>query len=57
MNVEKTYKIEIQGKLFTFTEEQAKELFNALKNAFKEVDTISLQPSQSVEAGLPAGDS
>lgn len=24
---------------------------------FTEVDAISLQPSQSVEAGLPAGDS
>ena len=28
MNVEKTYKIEIQGRLFTFTEEQAKEWAN-----------------------------
>lgn len=57
MNVEKTYKLEIQGIPFTFTEEQAKELFTALKNAFKEVDTISLQPSQPSEAGLPSGDS
>jgi len=57
MNVEKTYKLEIQGRFFTFTEEQAKELFAALKNAFKEVDTISLQPSQSSEAGLSSEDS
>ena len=55
MTVEKTYKLEIQGRPFTLSESEAKELFNSLKNAFKEVDVIASQPNESSQA--PVGES
>lgn len=53
MTVEKTYKIEIQGKKFALAESEAKDLYNALNDAFKQVDTAVSQPSQ--DSQLPSG--
>ena len=53
MTVEKTYKVEIQNRLFTLSESEAKDLYNALNDAFKQVDTTVSQPSQASQ--LPSG--
>ena len=55
MVIEKTYKLEIQGRIFTLSETEAKDLFNSLKDSFKEVDVIS-QPAQPAQGSqLPSG--
>jgi hypothetical protein len=53
MVIEKTYKLEIQGRIFTLTESEAKALYLSLKDSFKEVDTTISQPSQ--DGQLPSG--
>ena len=53
MVIEKTYKLEIQGRIFTLTESEAKALYLSLKDSFKEVDTTVSQPSQ--DGQLPSG--
>ena len=59
MVIEKTYKLEIQGRIFTLTETEIKTLYLSLKDSFKEVDvtvpqtvTVS-EPSQASQ--LPSG--
>ena len=56
MTIEKTYKLEIQGRLLTLSETEIKELYSSLKNAFKEVDVVSqpVQPAQGSQ--LPSGE-
>ena len=47
MVIEKTYKLEIQGRILTLTESEAKALYLSLKDSFKEVDITVSQPSQA----------
>jgi hypothetical protein len=53
MVIEKTYKLEIQGRILTLSELEAKALYLSLKDSFKEVDITVSQPSQ--DSQLPSG--
>jgi len=57
MVIEKTYKLEIQGRILTLTESEAKALYLSLKDSFKEVDiTVSQPVSEPSQASqLPSG--
>jgi hypothetical protein len=63
MVIEKTYKLEIQNRILTLTESEAKALYLSLKDSFKEVDITVSQPvtvsepvSQPSQASqLPSG--
>ena len=56
MVIEKTYKLEIQGRILTLVESEAKALYLSLKDSFKEVDITVSQPvavSQPVIVSQP----
>ena len=44
MVIEKTYKLEILGRILTLSESEAKALYLSLKDSFKEVDITVSQP-------------